>query len=362
MASIRQRKGKWQVQVRRKGQPARCRSFHHKKDAQVWAREMELKADRQELPEDPKLLDGVTLGDLVRRYRDTVTPRKRGQEIETIVLNAFLRHPICSKRLSELQTSDFAAYRDHRLKHIKPSTLRRELSPLHNLFEVARDEWGLPIKHNPLDKVRLPNGNTRRERRLREGELERLIEAARKRRNLYVLPIILFALETAMRRGEIIAMQWGHVNLEDPSLLIPESKNGYARTIPLTSRAVSILREVGEMEKKEGIGISNGILYTDSYNSRYTSEYSSSISNQSIFPISANAFRLAWERVKKRAGIDDLHFHDLRHEAISRFFEMGLNAPEVALISGHRDMRMLFRYTHPIRQIVLRKLGETSQK
>jgi len=73
--------------------------------------------------------------------------------------------------------------------------------------------------------------------------------------------------------------------------------------------------------------------------------------------MSANAFRLSWERVRKRAGISDLHFHDLRHEAISRFFELGLSVPEVALISGHRDARMLFRYTHPMRETILKQLG-----
>jgi integrase len=77
-----------------------------------------------------------------------------------------------------------------------------------------------------------------------------------------------------------------------------------------------------------------------------------------VFPISANAFRLAWERLRVRAGVTDLHFHDLRHEAISRFFEKGLNVPEVALISGHRDPRMLFRYTHPKPQAIIKKLRE----
>jgi integrase len=72
--------------------------------------------------------------------------------------------------------------------------------------------------------------------------------------------------------------------------------------------------------------------------------------------MTGNAFRLVWERVKKRAGIVDLRFHDLRHEAISRFFEKGLTTPEVALISGHRDTRMLLRYSHAIRERVLEKL------
>jgi integrase len=141
-----------------------------------------------------------------------------------------------------------------------------------------------------------------------------------------MVPIIQLALETAMRRGEIIDIRRQHVDIKRCSLLIPESKNGYARTIPLTRKATTILRR--------------RISPTDAR----------------LFPISANALRLNWHRLKRRTGIDDLRFHDLRHEAISRFFEKGLTIPEVALISGHKDMRMLLRYAHPLRQQIIKKL------
>jgi hypothetical protein len=143
MATIRKWRDKWQVQVRRKGCPHLSKSFINRKDAVTWARQTELQADRNELPKDPRQLERFTLRDLVIRYRDTISPRKRGGEVERIVLNAFLRHPICRKRLSDLSSSDFAAYRDDRLKRVTANTLRREFSPLHNLFEVAADEWGL---------------------------------------------------------------------------------------------------------------------------------------------------------------------------------------------------------------------------
>jgi integrase len=118
-----------------------------------------------------------------------------------------------------------------------------------------------------------------------------------------------------MRRGELLNIYSQDVDLEARTLHIPITKNGHPRTIPLTKTACSVL----------------GPYMSD---------------NDRIFPPSANAFRLAWERLKRRIEIEDLRFHDLRHEAISRFFEMGLSVPEVALISGHRDYRMLFRYTH----------------
>ena len=250
---------------------------------------MEVRADRSDLPADPKALERVTLGELVRRYRDTVTPTKRGHGPERIVLTAFLSHSICARRLSELRTADFAAYRDERLKTIKPVSLRRQLAPIHNLFKVARDEWGLPIKDNPLDKLKVQITGGRRERRLREGEWERLIDAARSRKNPYIVPIIELALETGMRRSEILCVKWEDYSPSQRSLLIPEPKNGHARIIPLSRKAVEL---IAELATKDG----------------------------RVFPITPNAFRLTWERVKAKAGIEDLHFHDLRHEAISRFF------------------------------------------
>jgi hypothetical protein len=144
MATIRKRGVKWQVQVRRVGCRSFSRSFYVLKDAEAWARQAEVQADRRELPSDPKVLHRITLGELVERYRDTVSVKKRGYEVERIVLTAFLRHPICRKRLSEIRPEDFAAYRDERLQTIKASTLKREFSPLHNLFELARDECAVP--------------------------------------------------------------------------------------------------------------------------------------------------------------------------------------------------------------------------
>jgi integrase len=296
-----------------------------RKDAEAWGRQMEVQADRRELPRDPKALQRLTLGQLVERYRDTVSVRKRGYDVERIVLNAFLRHRICSKPLSEIEASDFASYRDERLMTIKPSTLKRELAPLHNMFELARDEWRLPLRENPLHKVRVTSAQQRRERRLKPGELDGLITASRACRNQLILPIVLLAVETGMRRGEILSLRWEHVDREAPALLIPHSKNGHPRVLPLTQAAAAVLDMVPNVASR-------------------------------VFPLSRNAFRLAWDRLRARARITDLHFHDLRHEAISRFFERGLSVPEVALLSGHRDARMLFRYAHPMRELILRKL------
>ena len=332
MASIRKHRGKWQVQIRRQGSPATSRSFINRKDADNWARQTEVQIDQKCLPHDPRRLQRYTLGELVVRYRDTVTPTKRAARNETIILNAFLRHPICLKRLSHLTQQDFAAYRDERLKQVKAYSVKRILSPIQNLFAIAKDEWGIPILENPVSTLKFSYVSNRRERRLRAGELDQIIQAANKTRNPIILPVILFALQTGLRRSEILAATWNDLDIENRALSIPKTKNGHSRVVPLTRAALALLQGL------KGDGQTNKDR------------------DERIFPTTANALRLAWDRLMKRAGLKDLHFHDLRHEAISRFFEIGLTAPEVALLSGHRDMRMLFRYSHPQRQRVLQQL------
>lgn len=325
MASIRKHRNRWQVQVRRLGSRSISKSFINRKDAEAWARQCEIQIDQKNLPQDPRQLQRYTLGELVIRYRDTVTPHKRAAKVEIIVLNAFLRHPICSKKLSDLTPQDFCDYRDERLQQVKANSLKRMLSPIQNLFEVAKTEWGLPLRDNPISTLKIACLSNRRERRLKDGELDRLIIGARKTKNPIILPVILFALQTGLRRSEILAATWSDLNMEIRALTIPMAKNGHSRTIPLTLAALALLQGL----KEEG--------------------QTKKIDNEKIFPTTANALKLAWDRLIKRTGIDGLHFHDLRHEAISRFFEMGLTMPEVALLSGHRDMRMLFRYAHAAR-------------
>src|SRR5262245_61991454 len=304
MATIRKRGRKYQVQVRRIGLRPVAASFHHLKDAQAWARYMEVKADRRDLPPDPNALRGITLGELVARYRDTVSPRKRTAQAERIVLNAFLLHPICRRRLSEITAADFAAYRDERLKEIKASSLKRSLVPIHNLYELAKREWGLPVGDNPVANLKLPPTDVRRERRLKAGEWKKLMEAAHQSRNQLLLSVIRFAVLTGLRRGELLAARWDDVDWQQRVLIVRLTKNGHPRALPLTTECLKLLRILPKREER-------------------------------IFPISGNAVRLAWTRLCQRAGIVNLHFHDLRHEAISRFFEKGLTVPEVALLSGH---------------------------
>jgi integrase len=315
MPSIRKRGTIWQAQVRRSGHPTITKSFDKKSDASTWAREVEQQIDKLHLPVDYGLLRKTTLHDVLVRYRDTVTPTKRGQVQEHYRIEALLLQPLACLSLDKLTPRLIADFRDYRLQSVKGNTVQRDLAVIRHALEVAIKEWGIPLSVNPVRQIRLPAGGRSRDRRLRPMEFDRLMAGCRQRQTPLLEPVIRFAVETGLRRGELLSLQWRDVDLGPGVVTVHETKNGHRRTIPLTPGALMVLAALPRNDER-------------------------------VFPTSGNAVRLGWERLKKQLGLVDLHFHDLRHEAISRFFEMGLSVPEVALISGHRDPRMLFRYTH----------------
>jgi integrase len=328
VASIRKRGGRWHVQVRRKGRPSLTRSFLLKSDADAWARFQELDADRLALPTAHKGLRGITVADLVMRYRDEIVPKKRAGDREAQLLNAFLRNPLAKLRLSDVTTGAVSAYSAERLRQVKPSSLNRELDILRHAFHVAKRSWDIPLSTNVFADVTRPKGALPRERRLQPGERDRLLAAASRCHNTSIPVLIELALETGMRRGELLRAQWIDVSFARRTLHIPLTKNGHPRTIPLSSGALRLFENLRDTATTTG----------------------------SILGLTEDTVRMAWRRLVKRAGLVNLRFHDLRHEAISSFFERGLSVPEVALISGHRDPRMLFRYTHPRAEDIAAKL------
>ena len=322
MASIRKRGQRWQVQIRRKNQPPKAKSFLQLSDARKWATQMERLVDIGQLR--TCAFETATLSDLLEKYLNQVTCNKRGSDKETYLIRRLQSGPLGNLMIKGLSAQPFAGYRDHRLETVSAGTVRREFSVLHHAFAIAHNEWELALAENPIARVRLPAPSQSRIRRLEGDEEIRLLRACSQTRTPWLKPAVELAIETAMRRGELLNARYG--DLKNGLLHIPITKTKVPRTIPLTPRALSII---------------NGLP-------RSISGY--------LIPTSANALRLSWERAKRRANIEDLHFHDLRHEAISRFFEMGLSIPEVALISGHKDYRMLARYTHLRAETVLTKL------
>ena len=303
MTTIRKRAGKYQIQIRIQGKNL-SKTFNHLKDARKWGSYHESKIN---LGNELESLDkNLTLADLIHKYLKEITPTKKGWHMETIRMKRLLRQSIAKKRIHLLKTKDFVEYKNERIKDGKIAC-RYDLTLLHHLYNVAIKQWGYLISSNPISNVPKPKPNPSRERRLSDNELKYILNE--KFKNPHMQNIINLAIETGMRRGEILSIK--PENFIENLIYLPDSKNGHPRKIPLTSKAKAILK-----------------LST------------------LPFPISCNAVRLNWNRMLKRSGITNLHFHDLRHEAISRFFEKGLSIPEVSLISGHKDVRQLMRYTH----------------
>ncbi|MGZ5259762.1 MAG: tyrosine-type recombinase/integrase [Burkholderiales bacterium] len=319
MATIRRLRGRWQGMVRRRGVPPRCKSFDKRTDATRWARELEAEADRSGWVADTRLAEKTTLGELLTRYRDQVSPTKRSAHTEKARINAMVRRPIAHRTLAKLTSADVATYRDERLKDVAPATVVRELNTLSHAIETALREWGLWLPRNPVKMVRRPSVQQGRKRRLEDGEEERLLSACDRGRTPLLKQLVILAVETGMRRGELLGLGWKHVHLAKRIVHIPLTKNGESRDVPLSRRATDTLTVLSKHKQQDA---------------------------DLVFPMSGNSVRLAFERLRNRTKMPDFHFHDLRHEAITRLFERGLNIAEVSAISGHKELRMLQRYTH----------------
>jgi integrase len=337
MATIRKRRSKWQVQIRRSGYPSLSRSFLSKQDAQRWGREQERLVDLGEAPCANRISASALLSELIGRYLAEVSIRKRSKSDE-FHFRQIMRHRLGRLMVSKLTSADIAAYRDHRLKSVAGPTVRKELNLLGHLLKTAKCEWGASVKPDLVLMVRKPKNANGRDRRPSSEEFLRIHLEIQKSRNPLVADVALFAMATGMRRGEVLSLEWENVDLTNQTARLPLTKNGESRVVPLGPRAKMVLARQMEMHPCH-------------------SEASKGKLSGLIFNISANAVRLAWVRATHRAGITDLRFHDLRHEAISTFFEMGLSVPEVALISGHKDARMLFRYTHLKAVLIAEKLS-----
>ena len=160
MATIRQLRGRWQAMVRRRGVPPRCKSFDKRTDATRWARELEAEADRSGWVADTRLAEKTTLGELLTRYRDQVSPTKRSAHTEASRINAMLRRPIVHRTLAKLTSADVATYRDQRLKDAAPATVVRELNTISHAVDTAMREWGLWLPRNPVKMVQTPERST----------------------------------------------------------------------------------------------------------------------------------------------------------------------------------------------------------
>ena len=294
------------------------RTFDTKAQAEAWAATIESEIARGLFVSRTEA-ENTTLGDLLDRYEREIVSAKKGAQIERYRLNRFRESPLARRSIASIRGTDLALWRDHRLKEVSPATVGREMNILGHVFETARKEWGIALV-NPIRDIRRPPAPNARTRRLVDDEQARLMAAALAYGG-EIGPIITWAIETAMRRGEIAAMRWEHLDRKARVLLIPETKNGTPRRVPLSTAALAVL------EEKTTRCLTLGLIGL-------------------IWSLRPDSISQAFERVCKAAGVEGMTFHDLRHEAASRLFEKGLNPMQVAAITGHKTLQMLKRYTH----------------
>jgi integrase len=324
MASFRKKGGGWVAEIFVKGE-RESKTFSTKGEATVWAAERETELRRQM---STGIVAGKTVRDAFHKYEKEVSKAKRGYRWEAIRL-AFLteieigedhdRMKFGDIKLSDLKTTHVAQLRDERLKVVKGSTINRDFNLISNVFSIARDEWHW-IAESPTTKMRRPKDPPPRDRRPTDDEIERLCfalgfdEGPVRTKKGAVAVAWLFAIETAMRAGEICNLLPEHFEGRVAHLLGGTTKNGHKRDVPLSKRAVQLLEYLPVPE-----------------------------AGKPVFGITAASLDALFRDAKERCAIEDLTFHDSRHEAITRLSKK-MDVLPLARMVGHRNLKQLLVY------------------
>jgi len=257
MASFRKRgELQWQARVARKGFPPQVKTFTSKAEAEAWAATVE-SAMAHGVFINSTESERTTLREAFERYGREITVQKKSAAQEKSRIKIILAHPLALRSLSSLRSSDVASYRDLRLKSVGAQTVVHDLNLISNMFNIARKEWGMENLKNPVElvkKPKLPNG---RNRRFLGDEEARLLRVAGASRSAALKPLILVALETAMRLGEMLSLTWGNVSFEKGVVCLIDTKNGESRQVPLSSMAIEILERLprsADSDRVFGIG------------------------------------------------------------------------------------------------------------
>lgn len=325
MATIRKlANGKWQAQVARQG-VRRSKTFDKKLAAKDWA-----------TIEERAILEGGdveaskrTFADVLKRYAREVSPSKKGGRWEMIRIEKFCRDPIADTLLSDLTPEELGRWRDRRLRDVKPGSVKREIALMSAALTEARREWKW-ISENPMHDIRKPSSPPGRDRLISDAEINQIIDFAgedyTKVSGLVGLAF-LFAIETAMRAGEICGLYKGDINFSNRVAKLSDTKNGTARNVPLSSRALEILHTLRELPPTNG----------------------------PIFRLTSRQLDANYRSIRDKAGIVDLRFHDTRHEAITRLAKK-LDILDLARMVGHKDIRELQTYYNERAEDIAKKL------
>jgi len=281
----------------------------------------------------------MLLSDALTMYEDKISRQKKGYQQEKYRIASLKKSPLGTLRINNITNIDIVKFRDDRLsqistkikKPISPASVRLELYLLSNLFEICRIEWGL-CENNPVKNIRKPRESQSRDRILSNRENKKILSYAIQHKNIELYSIVVIALETAMRQGEILSLKWEHIDLNRRVAHLPDTKNGTKRDVPLSRKAHAVLTRLNV--KNTGL----------------------------VFQYTSSGLKSTWRYMTNKLSIENLHFHDLRHTAITRLFELGtLNMMEIASISGHKSLSMLKRYTHISARKLVQKLDKKSK-
>lgn len=330
MATITKRNNKWRVQIRRKG-VSKSEQFRTKAEAAAWADEIESKIKNGSYNTG---IPYMTFAEVIDKYIKEVSRHKKSYREEKLRLLRLMDMPIGRVFLQDLSENDFILWRDERLSKVSAGSVLREWHTLSHIMTMTCGEWKF-LKENPLKNVRKPKTPKERTRRYTDQEIERLVfvsgydlSHAPLTKQSRAAAAMLFAIETAMRAGEICNAKWADLNSQSRVLHIPTSKNGHPRNVPLSSKAMDIINHLALLRTQDC---------------------------ELIFQLNSRSLDANFRILKERAGLADadLHFHDTRREALSRLSEK-VDVMTLAKISGHRDIKILLNtyYAPKIEDVV----------
>jgi integrase len=339
MASIQRRGEVYRVRITRKGYATLSKTFTNRQDALKWARNTETQIDDGHIKpigaQGTRRMEGTSFEMACEHYERTQSRFKKNHRSEALILKA-LTNRWGDLQINKIGQPDVAQLRDELLtKGRSGTTVAHYLSAISKVFQMLKSEWGLDLT-NPVTGIKRPKPNPPRVVRLSHEAIDVLLQSCENAAEPLLAPIVKVALETGMRRGEILNLQWTDIDHKRRRIYINTSKNGLPRCIPASRRALDVFEKIPNMD------------------------------SSSVFPVGAESMRKHYERAVCRAKAQWSHsdenpfvgltFHDLRHLALSQLSDKGLNVIELAEISGHKTIALLKRYTHPSHEVILTKI------
>jgi integrase len=314
MATFRKRGKSIRVEVSKKG-IRQSATFDTITQAREWAALTESTIIESKSTD---IVSNKTVSDAFERYAEEVSPNKKGARWEIIRLNALQKYPLASVLLSDLTAIDLASWRDQRLREVSAASVNRELNIISSVFTVARTEWRW-ITNNPVSDIRRPPNPKSRDRRISDEEIQRVLDAlgysegdAIEQKKQLVALYFLIAIETAMRLGELCMLTGKDIHLTERYVTLRDTKNNDSRQVPLSKRAVELF------------------------------QFATETNLQVVSSVASSLFLKACRQTQ----IENLHFHDTRHEALTRLARK-LEMLDLARMVGHRDPRSLMIYYNP---------------